>query len=85
MYILFNWTAGNIMLQESPDGIIKTRILDFGLAKPLNSEDGLRGFRTDMGEVVRKFTSLYVSQEFDSETDMKKNWEDKIGEVNIIF
>lgn len=85
MYILFNWTAGNIMLQESPDGIIKTRILDFGLAKPLNSEDGLRGFRTDMAEVVRKFTSLYVSQEFDSETDMKKNWEDKIGEVNIIF
>lgn len=85
MYILFNWTAGNIMLQESPDGIIKTRILDFGLAKPVNSEDGLRGFRTDMAEVVRKFTSLYVSQEFDSETDMKKNWEDKIGEVNIIF
>ena len=85
MYILFNWTAGNIMLQESPDGIIKTRILDFGLAKPLNSEDGLRGFRTDMAEVVRKFTSLYVSQEFDSETDMKKNWEDKIGEVDIIF
>lgn len=85
MYILFNWTAGNIMLQESPDGIIKTRILDFGLAKPLNSEDGLRGFRTDMAEVVRKFTSLYVSQEFDSETDMKKNWKDKIGEVNIIF
>jgi hypothetical protein len=38
-----------------------------------------------MAEVVRKFTSLYVSQEFDSETDMKKNWEDKIGEVNIIF
>ena len=73
------------MLQESPDGIIKTRILDFGLAKPLNSEDGLRGFRTDMAEVVRKFTSLYVSQEFDSETDLKKNWEDKIGEVNIIF
>ena len=85
MYVLFNWTAGNIMLQESPDGIIKTRILDFGLAKPLNSEDGLRGFRTDMAEVVRKFTSLYVSQEFDSETDMKKNWEDKIGEVDIIF
>lgn len=85
MYILFNWTAGNIMLQESPDGIIKTRILDFGLAKPLNSEDGLRGFRTDMAKVVRKFTSLYVSQEFDSETDMKKNWKDKIGEVNIIF
>ena len=85
MYILFNWTAGNIMLQESPDGIIKTRILDFGLAVPLNSEDGLRGFRTDMAEVVRKFTSLYVSQEFDSETDMKKNWEDKIGEVDIIF
>ena len=85
MYILFNWTAGNIMLQESPDGIIKTRILDFGLAKPVNSEDGLRGFRTDMAEVVRKFTSLYVSQEFDSETDMKKNWEDKIGEVNIIY
>jgi hypothetical protein len=85
MYILFNWTAGNIMLQESPDGIIKTRILDFGLAKPLNSEDGLRGFRTDMAEVVRKFTSLYVSQEFDSETDMKKNWQDKIGEVDIIF
>jgi hypothetical protein len=56
MYILFNWTAGNIMLQESPDGIIKTRILDFGLAVPLNSEDGLRGFRTDMAEVVRKFT-----------------------------
>ena len=85
MYILFNWTAGNIMLQESPDGIIKTRILDFGLAKPVNSEDGLRGFRTDMAEVVRKFTSLYVSQEFDSETDMKKNWQDKIGEVDIIF
>lgn len=77
--------AGNIMLQESPDGIIKTRILDFGLAKPLNSEDGLRGFRTDMAEVVRKFTSLYVSQEFDSETDMKKNWEDKIGEMADIF
>ena len=82
MYILFNWTAGNIMLQESPDGIIKKRILDYGSAEPLEKDDD---FRKDMAEVVRKFTSLYVSQEFDSETDMKKNWEDKIGEVNIIF
>lgn len=84
MYILFNWTAGNIMLQESPDGIIKTRILDFGSATPLYSKDGWRGFRTDMAEVVRKFTALNVGQHFDSERDIRENWEVKIGEVNIL-
>ena len=68
------------MLHESSDDI-KTRILDFGRAKPLKREDGL----TDIAEVVRKCTALYGGQEFNDEKDMKDNWEDKIKEVNIIF
>lgn len=76
---------GNIMLQESPEGVIQTRILDFGLAKRLDSEDGYRGFRSDMAEVVRKFTALYVDQEFDSELDVRRNWKEKLSEMATVY
>ncbi|CAC5417719.1 unnamed protein product [Mytilus coruscus] len=65
---------GNVMLQEF-EGVIQTRIIDFGLAKPMDSEDGLRGFRSDIAEVVRKFTALYIDEEFDSENDFRKKLE----------
>lgn len=73
--------AGNIMLEATHEGVIQTRIIDFGLAKPLDSEDGHRGFRTDIIEVIRKFTALYLDQEFDSQTDVRKNWKEKLSEV----
>lgn len=68
------------MLQES-EGVIQTRIIDFGLAKRIDSEDGPRGFRSDIAEVVRKFTALYIDEEFDSETDFRENWKDKVQQV----
>ncbi|CAG2253965.1 unnamed protein product [Mytilus edulis] len=75
---------GNVMLQES-EGVIQTRIIDFGLAKPMDSEDGPRGFRSDMAEVVRKFTALYIDEEFDSETDFRKNWKDKVQQMANMY
>lgn len=75
---------GNVMLQES-EGVIQTRIIDFGLAKPMDSEDGLRGFRSDIAEVVRKFTALYIDEEFDSETDFRKNWKDKVQQMANLY
>ncbi|XP_071142696.1 uncharacterized protein [Mytilus edulis] len=75
---------GNVMLQES-EGVIQTRIIDFGLAKRMDSEDGPRGFRSDMAEVVRKFTALYIDEEFDSEIDLRKNWKDKVQQMSNMY
>ncbi|XP_063406884.1 uncharacterized protein LOC134690771 [Mytilus trossulus] len=75
---------GNVMLQES-EGVIQTRIIDFGLAKRIDSEDGPRGFRSDIAEVVRKFTALYIDEEFDSETDFRKNWKDKVQQMANMY
>lgn len=67
------------MLQKLPNGTIKIRILDFGLAQHYTNE----GFRKDMVEVLRNFTALSADQEFSDQNDIKENWQNKI-KVNII-
>ncbi|KAJ8307059.1 hypothetical protein KUTeg_015143 [Tegillarca granosa] len=71
--------AGNIMVQKQNDVSVKVKVLDFGLAGSLHDElDGLKGFRTDIVEIVRKFSALYTGEEFDNETDVQKNWKQKM-------
>lgn len=72
--------AGNIMVQKQDDVSVKVKVLDFGLAGSLHDEkDGMKGFRTDIAEIVRKFSALYTGEEFDNETDLQKNWKDKMN------
>lgn len=76
--------AGNIMVQKQDDVSVKVKVLDFGLAGSLHSDkDGMKGFRTDIAEIVRKFSALYTGEEFDNETDLQKNWKEKMKMVNI--
>lgn len=91
MFLSYNYqylllTGGNVMLQNTELDQLVLRIIDFGLSQPLDTELGLnlRGFRSDVCEVLRIFSGLYTSQEFDNVWDIQKNYKDKLKEVNSL-
>lgn len=74
--------ASNVMLEESEDGL-PIRIIDLGRATLLQyKKSGQKGFLSDIANVVRKFTHLYLDDEFESERDIRKNWKFKVQQMN---
>lgn len=65
----------NAMLQAKPDAELKVRVLDFGRAKKLNEK---KVIVKDIHEIIRMFTSVYVTERFHNTTDLKTNWEEKL-------
>ena len=65
-----------LQLQHDTDNLLKVKILDFGLAKRLDSE----GFRKDIGEVVRLFVAIYTGLD----RDLSNNWRTELDEVSVI-
>ncbi|CAG2189595.1 THOC3 [Mytilus edulis] len=51
-------TAGNLMLEENY-GKMPIRLLDFGMAAPIDGKDGSTGFLKDMIHVVSNFIAMY--------------------------
>ena len=76
--------GGNVMLQQGDGDQLSVRIIDFGLAQPFSTEDAglnLRGFKSDVSEVMRLFSGLYTTQMFDNKWDIQHNYTTKLKEV----
>lgn len=69
------------MLQAKPSSELKVRVLDFGRAKKLDKKATITN---DIHQIIRVFTSVYVTEKFQNATDLKKNWEAKLQEVHFI-
>lgn len=67
----------NAMLQAKPSSELKVRVLDFGRAKKLDKKATITN---DIHQIIRVFTSVYVTEKFQNATDLQKNWEVKLQE-----
>ena len=80
IFLLF--TENNAMLQAKPNALLKIRVLDFGRAKILDEKQTIV---KDIQEIIRVFTSVYVTEKFQNATDLKKNWKEKLEVVSYYF
>ncbi|KAL5021026.1 hypothetical protein ScPMuIL_000181 [Solemya velum] len=72
--------SGNVLLSQDENCKLQVKVIDFGSVGQLETERGLdtNSFRSDIANVVRLFSALYMGDEFESVDDVRNNWEEKL-------
>ncbi|CAG2253966.1 unnamed protein product [Mytilus edulis] len=72
------------MLEENY-GKMPIRLLDFGMAAPIDGKDGSTGFLKDMIHVVSNFIAMYIGLEFNSRISLETNWKDEVQQIAELY
>ena len=66
------------MIQYSKLKMLDLMIIDYGMARHLQTPTEVFDFKTDIASVLRMFCALYVGNGFDSVLDIQTTWKERL-------